>query len=100
MRTGLPTLLTITAALLLTPLWTTTAQAHPRHPLRVDVPSQPKLPNSTQPILYTCADIEDCNAQAQEFCAEFEYPKGRVLFKTLPAGVRPFPIYSVICFGE
>lgn len=69
-----------------------------RNPLRIDVPDRPLMPNTTQPVLYSCADLEDCQAQAAAFCATFNYPNGRILFRDLPDAPRPFPIYSVICF--
>ena len=69
-----------------------------RNPLRIDVPSQPRLPDTTFPVLFKCADMEDCQKQAAETCEGFNYPNGKILFLELPAEPRPFPIYSVICF--
>lgn len=76
-----------------------TARAHDkRDPLRIDVPSRPRLDNTTRPVLYKCSGMEDCQAQAASFCKGFNYPNGKILFRTLPERPKPFPIYSVICF--
>jgi hypothetical protein len=69
-----------------------------RNPLRIDVPDQPRLRNTTQPVLYKCSGAEDCQKQAADFCKTFNYPNGRILFRDLPEVPPPFPIYSVICF--
>lgn len=69
-----------------------------RDPLRIDVPSRPRLDNTTRPVLYKCSGMSDCQAQAADFCKGFNYPNGKILFRTLPAKPKPFPIYSVICF--
>lgn len=69
-----------------------------REPLRIDVPSRPRLDNTTRPVLYKCSGMTDCQAQAASFCKGFNYPNGKILFRTLPARPKPFPIYSVICF--
>jgi hypothetical protein len=69
-----------------------------RNPLRIDVPDQPLLPNTTQPVLYKCSGLDDCQSQAAAFCKTFNYPNGRILFRDLPSAPRPLPIYSVICF--
>jgi hypothetical protein len=69
-----------------------------RNPLRIDVPDQPRLRNTTQPVLYKCSGAEDCQKQAADFCKTFNYPNGRILFRNLPEVPPPFPIYSVICF--
>ena len=75
------------------------AAAHDlRNPLRIDVPEQPRLRNTTQPVLYRCAGADDCQKKAADFCKTFNYPNGRILFRDLPEAPRPFPIYSVICF--
>jgi hypothetical protein len=75
------------------------AAAHDlRNPLRIDVPEQPRLRNTTQPVLYRCAGADDCQKQAADFCKTFNYPNGKILFRDLPEAPRPFPIYSVICF--
>jgi hypothetical protein len=75
------------------------APAHDlRNPLRIDVPEQPRLRNTTQPVLYKCSGADDCQKQAADFCKTFNYPNGRILFRDLPEAPRPFPIYSVICF--
>ena len=80
-------------------LQTEPALAHDkRNPLRVDVPSRPRLDNTTLPVLYKCTKLEDCQRQAARFCAGFNYPNGKILFRDLPAKPIPFPIYSVICF--
>jgi hypothetical protein len=85
------------AVILLT--FTGPAAAHDlRNPLRIDVPDQPRLPNTTQPVLYKCSGADDCQKQAADFCKTFNYPNGRILFRDLPEAPRPFPIYSVICF--
>ena len=73
-------------------------QPAPRDPLRIDVPSRPLMPNTTEPILFGCSDLEDCQKQAKEMCAGFNYPNGKILFRELAPAPRPFPIYSVICF--
>lgn len=78
---------------------TTPALAHGlRNPLRIDVPDQPRLRNTTQPVLFKCDGLDDCQNQAADFCKTFNYPNGRILFRDLPGAPRPFPIYSVICF--
>jgi hypothetical protein len=75
------------------------AAAHDlRDPLRIDVPDQPRLPNTTRPVLYECSGADDCQKQAADFCKTFNYPHGRILFRDLPEVPPPFPIYSVICF--
>ena len=80
-------------------LWAEWAVAHEkRDPLRIDVPRQPRQPNTTLPVLYTCLGLADCQRQAASFCSGFNYPNGRILFRDLPERPRPFPIYSVICF--
>ncbi len=87
----------IAVGLALVAVSTTPALAQ-REPLRIDVPSRPLMPNTTEPVLYLCEDLDDCQAQAAAFCAEFNYPNGRILFRDLPPSPRPFPIYTVICF--
>ncbi len=80
-------------------LQTEPALAHDkRNPLRVDVPSRPRLSNTTLPVLYKCTKLADCQRQAARFCASFNYPNGKILFRDLPDKPNPFPIYSVICF--
>ena len=75
------------------------AAAHDkRNPLRIDVPSRPRLDNTTRPVLYKCRRMAQCQAEAASFCKGFNYPNGKILFRTLPAKPNPFPIYSVICF--
>jgi hypothetical protein len=69
-----------------------------RNPLRIDVPDQPRLRNTTQPVLYKCSGLNNCQQQAADFCKTFNYPNGKILFRDLPDNPRPFPIYSVICF--
>lgn len=69
-----------------------------RNPLRVDVPSLPRLANTTQPVLYKCSKLADCQRKATDFCIGFNYPNGKILFRDFPTKPRPFPIYSVICF--
>ncbi|MGI9425525.1 MAG: hypothetical protein ACR2PA_20205 [Hyphomicrobiaceae bacterium] len=69
-----------------------------REALRIDVPSQPRLADTTRPVLFTCSELADCQNQATDFCTGFNYPNGKVLFRDLPPQPRPFPIYSVICF--
>ena len=69
-----------------------------RNPLRIDVPSRPRLDNTTLPVLYKCSAMADCQRQAASFCKGFNYPNGKILFRTVPAKPNPFPIYSVICF--
>lgn len=90
--------LAVAAAAVLIAVAGASAQSPPRNPLRIDVPSRPRLPNTTEPILFTCADLEDCQAQAKEMCEGFNYPNGKILFRKLAPAPRPFPIYSVICF--
>ena len=74
------------------------AHAAARDPLRIDVPRRPLMPNTTEPILFGCSDLEDCQKQAKQVCEGFNYPNGKILFLELAAKPRPFPIYSVICF--
>lgn len=89
----------LTCLVLLGVLVSGSALAHEkRDPLRIDVPTQPRLANTTLPTLYTCSDMEDCQHQAADFCGGFNYPNGKILFRELPPEPRPFPIYSVICF--
>ncbi|MCI4665912.1 MAG: hypothetical protein MRY74_14450 [Neomegalonema sp.] len=69
-----------------------------RTPLVIEVPSQPRMPDTTRPVLFKCDGIKDCNKQAAAFCKGFNYPNGRVPYLNLPPAPRPFPVYSVICF--
>ncbi len=93
-RTAAGALFALAAAATLTPA---TAETK-RNPLRIDVPDQPRLRNTTQPVLYKCSGPDDCQKQAADFCKTFNYPNGKILFRDLPSAPRPFPIYSVICF--
>jgi hypothetical protein len=74
------------------------AETQLRNPLRIDVPSRPRLPNTTEPVLFTCVNLDDCQAQAKQMCEGFHYPNGKILFRDIAPAPRPFPIYSVICF--
>lgn len=74
------------------------AHPHARNPLRIDVPSKPRMPNTTEPILFGCSGLDDCQAKAKEMCEGFNYPNGKILFRDIAPSPRPFPIYSVICF--
>ena len=69
-----------------------------RNPPRIDVPDQPRLPNTTRPLPYECTDIEDSQHQAADFCTTYNDPTGRIVFRDLHGSPRPLPIYSVICF--
>ena len=86
----------VAASLLATGL-ADSAQAK-RNPLYIEAPSQPRMPDTTRPVLYKCKDLKDCNKQAKDFCKEFNYPNGKAPYRTLPPAPRPFPIYAVICF--
>lgn len=93
-RTGGPAL---AAAVLV--LATVSAAAHPaREPFRIEVPDRPLRPDTTQPILYTCSDMEDCQSKARQVCGGINYPNGTIEFQELAESPRPFPIYSVVCF--
>ena len=94
-----PALLTLFCVGLAATIYTPTAKAHDkREPLIIEVPSLPRQPNSTFPVLYKCKNIQDCQRQAADFCKTFNYPNGKISFRDLPKSPRPFPVYIVICF--
>lgn len=90
--------LVIGAIALLFAVSSASANPAPREPFQIDVPSRPLLPNTTEPTLFRCSDLEDCQKQAKQVCEGFNYPNGKILFLELAPTPRPFPIYSVICF--
>jgi len=90
--------LAVAAATMMFAIEGASAQPGARDPLRINVPSRPLLPNTTEPVLFRCSDLEDCQKQAKAACEGFNYPNGKILFLELAPVPRPFPIYNVICF--